>query len=751
MLIYMWVNDELGVDRFHEMDKQLYQVMLRNETAGGADVGTEMPPILAETLADELPEVMYAVTEVVNISDNTLAVDDKKFKAFGIYAGREYFNTFSYELIQGDKDQVLSDDNNIVISENLAKKLFNTDQNILGRSIMLDQKEAFLVSGVFDIPSNSSKEFDFILPQKVIFNHFTNLKNDWTSNSMWDTYLILKEGTNISEFNEKIKDIIKSKSDQENISLFVTPYSDRYLYGKYENGKQAGGRIEYVKLFSIIAIFLILIACINFMNLSTAKASGKIKEVGIKKAVGAGRKTLIFQYLGESILMAFLSLIIALLLVELFLPQFNQITGKDLFLHFDVDFIFTCLGIILFIGLLAGSYPALYLSGFSPAIVLKGKLHSSVGELWARKGLVIFQFTLSVIFIVAVLVVYKQIELIQNKNQGFNKNNIVYFEMEEEVKEHLEPFLSDVKNIPGIDHASSIFRTFIGDHNSTPDISWQGKSPDLNIQMQYRRVHYDMIELLEIEMKEGRAFSKKFASDDSTVIFNEAAIDMMELKDPIGKRVRLFGRDLEILGVAKNFHFESLHKSVKPLFFILLPERTNTIMVKVKSERLEETITKLQAYYSGFTQGLPLEYKFLDEVFQAQYASENRVAVLSRYFAGIAILISCLGLFGLVAFTAERRLKEIGIRKVLGVSEFGIIYLLSRDFTKMVVAAIVIALPLSYLIARHWLNGFAYRIDLELWYFIVAGLIALFIALLTVGFHAIKAARVNPAECLKDE
>lgn len=260
-----------------------------------------------------------------------------------------------------------------------------------------------------------------------------------------------------------------------------------------------------------------------------------------------------------------------------------------------------------------------------------------------------------------------------------------------------------------------------------------------------------MIELLEIEMKEGRAFSKKFASDDSTVIFNEAAIDMMELKDPIGKRVRLFGRDLEILGVAKNFHFESLHKSVKPLFFILVPERTNTIMVKVKSERLEETITKLQAYYSGFTQGLPLEYKFLDEVFQAQYASENRVAVLSRYFAGIAILISCLGLFGLVAFTAERRLKEIGIRKVLGASEFGIIYLLSRDFTKMVVAAIVIALPLSYLIARHWLNGFAYRIDLELWYFIVAGLIALFIAWLTVGFHAIKAARVNPAECLKDE
>lgn len=755
LLIYLWVNDELSVDKFHEKGSQLYQVMLRNETASGTEVGTEMPPVLAETLLEELPEVEHAVAEAVIPSANVLSVKDKDLKASGIYADKDYFNVFSYHLIQGDKRQVLSEPNNIVISEELAVSLFHTTENIVGRSLVFEHKEQFLISGIFSTPSNSSKQFDFILPHSVIFKHFSNLRNDW-SNSMWNTYILLKEGASIAEFNNKIADVIKTKSKEDNKTLFATPYSAAYLYGKYENGVQAGGRIEYVQLFAIIAVFILVIACINYVNLSTAKASGRMKEVGVKKAVGAGRETLITQYLGESILMVSLSLIVAILLVRLFLPQFNEITGKLLALRFDTSFVVAVFCITLFTGLISGSYPAFYLSGFNPAKILKGgavsgRRNSSFGELWARKGLVIFQFTLSIILIVAVLVVYKQIEFIQNKNLGYNKDNIIYFESEGKVDEHLETFLAEVKSIPGVTHASSTFMTFLGNLNSTSDLSWQGKAPDFNAQMQYRRVNYDMIELIGIKMKEGRAFSKDFNSEDTKIIFNEAAIEQMGLEKPIGRNVKLWGRDYEIVGVVENFHFESFHENVKPLFFFLSPERTNTIMLKVDSGSLAETLNKIQEYYSGFTKGLSLEYKFLDEVYQAQYAAEQRVSILSRYFAGLAILISCLGLFGLASFTAQKRRKEIGIRIALGSSDSSIVYLLSGDFTKLVLTAIIIALPLSYLVAKGWLDSFAYQIELELWYFIAAGLIALVVAWLTVGVQAIKAANINPVKALKYE
>lgn len=755
LLIFLWVQDELAVDKFHEQDSQLYQVMSSKETAKGIEVRPEMPPILAETLLQELPEIEYAVSEAVIPVQNTLSVNEKMLRASGMYADKDYFKVFSYPLIQGDKNQVLAHENNILISEDLAEKLFNTTANVVGKALTFDDKQQFLISGIFTIPSSSSTQFDFVLPFKTTFKHNPNFKNNWT-NSWPNTYLILKEGSNVSQFNNKIRNIIKSNSGQENISLFARSYSDAYLHGKYENGVQAGGRIEYVKLFSIIAIFILLIACINFMNLSTAKASRRVKEVGVKKAVGADRQSLVFQYLGEFMLMVFLSLLTALILVVFFLPQFNEVTGKQLSLGFEPGLVLALAGITLFTGLVSGSYPALYLSGFNPASVLKGggpaaKLNGSAGELFARKGLVVFQFTLSIILIVAVLVVYKQIDFIQHKNLGYDKDNIIYFEAEGKVKDQLETFLSEVKNMPGINNASSTFLAFLGHLNSTPDLSWQGRAPEVNVEMQYRRVNYGMTELLGIKMKEGRSFSKDFSADDSKIIFNEAAIEMMGLIDPIGKNVKLWGRDYEIVGIAKNFHFESLHENVKPLFFYLEPERTNTIMVKIGSGNLEGTISNLQNYYKEFTGGIPFDFKFLDEQFQAQYAAEERVSILSRYFAGLAIIISCLGLFGLASFTAQRRRKEIGIRKALGSSDLAIAYLLSGDFTKLVITAIFIALPLSYLVASYWLSGFAYRIALEAWYFLGAGFIALLVAWLTVGMQAIRAANINPVKALKYE
>jgi ABC-type antimicrobial peptide transport system permease subunit len=528
------------------------------------------------------------------------------------------------------------------------------------------------------------------------------------------------------------------------------------LYNDYKDGIQAGGRIEYVRLFSVIAFLILLIACFNFMNLSTAKAFRRAREVGIKKAMGAARRTLVLQYLGESVLMSLLSLLAAILLVDLLLPQFNGITGKHLVFHFDASLIMTLMAIVLFTGLVAGSYPALYLSGFNPAITLKGGISffqnkNGSGEIWARNGLVIFQFMISVVLIVSVLVVYNQMRFVQSKNLGFNRANIISFPAEGKVAESTETFLSQTKMIPGVMNASYMDGDLTALHNGTTGVEWDGKNPDEVVDFEFLSVGHDLIGTLGIEIKEGRNFFRDNASEDSRVIFNESAIESMGLTDPVGKHIKLWGEEKEIIGVVKDFHFESLYENVKPFFFRLSPKGNRNILIKIKAGTEQETLARLEKVYREYNLGVPFEYKFLDEEYQNLYASENRVATLSQYGAGIAILISCLGLFGLASFTAERRLKEIGIRKVLGSSVLDIVYLLSGDFTKIVFAAIFIALPVSFFASREWLGNFAYKIELEWWYFVGSGLMALLIAWITIGSQAFRAARVNPTQCLKEE
>ena len=523
-----------------------------------------------------------------------------------------------------------------------------------------------------------------------------------------------------------------------NRTLFLKPYSDQYLYGTYENGK-AVGRIQYVRLFSIIAIFILLIACINFMNLTTAKASRRLKEIGIKKAVGAQRKTLVYQYVTESVLMAFVSLMIAIGLVEMLLPGFSEITGKQLTLVFSWDVVLAFATITFVTGLIAGSYPALYLSGFKPSQVLRGQINTSVAEQWARKGLVVFQFAMSVIFITSVVVVYKQIEFVQSKNLGYDKNNVVYFEVEGNATEHLDAFIEEVKTLPGVENASSMLGTMV-----TERVEGGGMIGD----MDSRAVNYDLLELLNIEVKEGRTFSRNFASDQNKIILNEAAVETLETKNSIiGSKV--LGK--EVIGIVKDFHYETLHEPVKPLFFRLEPKASTNILVKIKPGMEDMAIEELQKFYAARNHGYVFNYQFLDQQYQAQYTAEKRVSKLSQYAAALTIVISCLGLFGLAAFTAERRRKEIGIRKVLGSSELGIVSLLSNDFAKMVIVSILIALPVSYFLTSYWLNNFAYRIELKWWYFIGAGASALFIAWLTVAMQTIKAARINPVDSLRSE
>lgn len=752
LLIYLWVRDELAIDQFHEKNARLYQVMEHQQYADHIMTTTSTPGILSEGLKDEIPEVEFAATTSW-INPFTLSVGERNVKGDGYYVGKDYFQIFSYPLVQGEASKVLEDKLSMVISRSLARKLFDTEENVIGKTVELQHKQSFQVSGVFeDVPSTSSYKFDFVLSFEIFKDENPWVKH-WGNNGP-STFITLQEGSDPVAVSEKIKDFIKKKNEESNVTLFLSPYSERYLYGRYENGKQAGGRIEYVRLFSIIAVFILVIACINFMNLSTARASRRAKEVGIRKSIGAQRSSLVAQYISESIAVSFLSMAFALAIVWLFIPQFNVITEKQISLDLtDAALLASIIGITLVTGFLAGSYPAIFLSAFRPAAVLKGELRGSWGELWARRGLVVFQFFLSVILIVSVLVIYKQIEFVQNKSLGYKKDHLIRIPVEGKVETSKETFITELKKIPGVVNASYIGHSMLGRNNNTSGLEWEGKNPNDLILFENVRVGYDMIETLGVELAEGRSFSREFSTDTSKIIFNEAAIRVMNMENPIGKHIKLWEEyDMEIIGVVKDFHFQSLHDVVNPLFFILNPENTWNVMIRIEGGGKEkEILTALDKFYTAYNPGFTFDYKFQDEEYARQYAAEQRVATLSAYFAGFAILISCLGLFGLAAFTAERRLKEIGIRKALGSSAANIVLLLSGDFTRMVLLSIVLGLPMSYWLLNQWLQRFAFHVDLEVWYFLAAGIIALLIAWLTVASQAVRAANVNPVECLRDE
>ncbi len=764
LLIYLWVYDEIMIDQFHENENRLYQVM-RNTVHQPGEISTLTynSDLLAPALREEMPEVEFVVPVDFEDCGGILTVGDESIRAKGAVAGKDFFKIFSFPLLQGNRNQVLVGINNMVISDELAVLFFGSAEEAVNKTVTFDQEGyegGYNVSGVFKSSGyKTSEQFDFMLTNDMFLSRRNPSYINWGSNSM-NVYLTLKEGTELKPFNEKIRNFVRARFQVEGEpegldwvgQLFLRPYAEKYLYGRYENGIQAGGRIEYVWLFSIIALFILLIASINFMNLSTAQASRKLKEVGIKKVIGVGRKTLIHQYLGEAMLLAFLAFLAATAIVHLLIPSFNSITGKQLQLILDRNFILGGITITLITGLLSGSYPSFYLSGFKPIEVLKGKLPTSIGEFWIRKGLVIFQFCISILLIMAVAIVYQQVKFVQSKNLGYKKDNVIVFDRQQRLYDNLETFLAEVNNIPGVE-TSTVIEDEITDISgwtgvySLPGQTSGGAHPHLYEAV----VGYDFIETLSIEMKDGRTFSRQFSEESSKIMLNELAVEVLGISDPIGSTINWKGQDKEVIGVTRNFHGQSLYEAIKPMVILHEPEETTKILVRLQSGAEQAAISRLQKIYNRYYTGLPFEYQFLDEEYRNLYLAEQRVATLSQYFAGIAIIISCLGLFGLAAFSAERRIKEIGIRKILGSSNFGIVSLLSKDFLAMVLIANVIVLPVSYILSKKWLNGFAYTIELTWWYFIGAGLSALLITCLTVGFQTFKTAFVNPVDCLREE
>ena len=752
LLILLWVRGEYKIDHFGEAGSQIYQVMEHRKDAVNQSLSDESVGPLSEALKIRQPQILYAaaVAPADWWPEFILTAGDKNIKAVGQYAGKDYFNIFPFPLLEGKAARVLADKSSIVLSAQLARKLFGTTENLSGKMVRFQHEKDFFVSGVFVLPENSTQQFDFVLS----FDYLKDIQpwvNTW-ENTGPHNFVLLKKGTNIDQFNREIAGVITQGSGDTTRIPYAMLFSGNYLDNTFVHGAKVGSKLDNVRLFSLIAVFILAIACINFMNLSTAKATRRLKEVGIKKVMGAGRRQLIFQFLVESLLLTVCSVVLAVVLAWLLLPEFNALTGKETRLDLTPGVLSALLGLTLFTGLLAGSYPAFYLSGFNPIGVLKGGFTASFGAAAARKALVVFQFTLSVMLIVSVLVVYKQVRYIQSIDPGYQKDHVIRFPAEGKVRQHEDDFTALMAKIPGVVSASHTTHNMVGRAYGTNGLSWLGKDPNASVYFEGFNIGYGFIETMDIQLAEGRSFSQAYGSDTSRIMLNEAAIRVMNLKDPIGKTIQLYGRPKQIVGVVKDFHFESLHESVKPSFMVLEESTAwSKMMVRIKAGQEAATIGRIRGFYEAYNPGFPFSFGFLDEAYQQQYATEVRTSMLSRCFAGLAILISCLGLFGLATFTAQRRQKEIGIRKVIGASVNSIVSIFSAEFLQLVFVAVLIAFPISWWLMRQWLQGFAYRVSIGVDVFLVAGASVVGIALVTVAYQAIKAATLNPVKSLRSE
>ncbi|MDB5119913.1 MAG: FtsX-like permease family protein [Sphingobacteriales bacterium] len=758
LLIVLWVQDERSVDAFHKNGKDLYQVYERQYFDGKVEGNYFTQGLLADELKRTIPEIKYTVGMDYASAPgtlNTLKAGEKVNKMQGFYTGADFFKMFSYPLISGNIENALNTPDGIAISRKMADQFFGGAEKAMSKTILYENRENLQVTAVFEnLPSKSSQQFDF-LRSWLAFVKENNWVNNW-GNTSPSTVVQLRPDADPVVAEAKIKDFIQKyipKTESSYTELGLQPYSEKYLNATFKDGKIDGGRIEYVKIFSMVAVFILLISCINFMNLSTARAAKRAKEVGVRKVVGAARSMLAIQFIVEALLLTFFSVMLAVLLVIVFLPAFNNLTGKYLFLPFEQPvFWASLLCLLLITGFIAGSYPALLLSSLNPIKVLKGSLTFSAGAASLRRGLVVFQFSLSIIFIIGMIVTYRQMDYIQSKNLGYDRENLIYIPLEGELIKKYDLFTQEAGNMPGIITISQMREnpTLIGHHIG--GVGWPGKDPNLTTSFANTAVEYDFVKTMNLKLKEGREFSKEFKADSTNYLLNETAVKKMGFQNAVGKRVSWGNKAGEVVGVLKDFHFNSMHQTIEPLIIRLdTKKQWGTILVRTEKGKTKEALVNLQKVCKSINPSFPFTYQFSDQEYTKLYKSEQVVSQLSNYFAFLAIFISCLGLLGLAMFTARQRIKEIGVRKVLGASVTDIVTLLSTSFLKPVALAIVIAFPISWYAINKWLQGFAYKIDIEWWIFAIAGLLTITIALLTVGYQAIKAALGNPVKSLRIE
>jgi putative ABC transport system permease protein len=756
LLIIFWVKDEYRVDAFHAHKNQLFRIYERSYFDGKkqAAIWTQGP--LAEELKKKIPEIERA-TAYEWPSLQTFTAGDKVNKQTLNAAGPDFFNMFSFKMLRGTASTALKELHGLAISKKMAEIFFGSPEAAMGKTIRYDNRKDFTVSAVFEnLPVNSTLQFDCLMTWNAYVEDNSDWAADWGSTDPL-TFLQIRADANPAIVEAKIQHFLdpflKATDKNRRTELALQPFHEYYLNSNIKDAHMEGGRIQYVELFSIVAVFILLIACINFMNLSTARSVKRSKEVGVRKVVGAMRFSLIKQFMIEAILLTVLSFLLSIVIIALLLPTFNSVTGKQLTIPFtEYSFWLTLAGLIAFTGLIAGSYPALFMSAMNPIRVLKSRFTFSSGSALFRKGLVVFQFALSIVLIVGMIVINRQVSYIRTTNLGYNRENLLYFPFEGDLPTKYNVLKEKLLRVSAVKQVSHITETPISLGWGHDGVSWEGKDPNSPIRFTPVGIGYDFIETMGLQLAAGREFSKEFATDTSALLVNEFAVKTMGFKDPIGKTVYLGKYKTTIVGVIKDFHFQSLHTPIRPMFAYLRNlHPQGSVIVRIEAGKTPQALTQLEKVYKEVNPSAPFSVSFADQQYEYMYKNEQVVSNLANNFAVIAIFISCLGLLGLSMFTAEQRRKEIGIRKILGADIRSLFTLLSKDFLLLVIIAFVIATPLAWLAAGNWLQNFAYRISVDWWMFAIAGSIAILIALITISFQTIKAAIANPVKNLRTE
>ncbi|MCC8426718.1 ABC transporter permease [Mucilaginibacter sp. UR6-11] len=756
LLILLWVHSESMVDAFHKNSSNLYQVYERQYYDHKVVGQYYTPGVLAAEIKRTIPEVQYA-TNAVFYEKHSFKAGDKIIKLAGGSADADFFKMFSFPLVEGNVQSALAAIADIAISKKMAENFFGSARLAIGKIVRIDNRKDFIITSVFDnVGANSSIKFDYLI------NWFSFLEDnpwakEWNNNTPF-TYVQLRAGANPALVDKKITNFLLNLDKDEKKGTFTEElglqrFDEAYLHGNIANGRIEGGRIEYVHLFSIVAIFILLMACINFMNLTTARSVKRAKEIGVRKAIGALRGVLIRQFIIESLLITVIAVIFSLFLLVVLLPVFNQITQKSIeFPFYQLSFWLQLLLITLVTGVISGSYPALFLSSFNPVKVLKGTMKLNLGTTLFRKSLVVFQFVLSAVLIIGTVIVSRQVSYIQSMNLGYDRENLIYVPMDGSLAPKYQVFKNTALKMPGIVSITRASNTPTNIAQTTIGVQWDGKKPDNNISFTNAAIGYDYVKTMKLKMLAGHDFSKDFASDSAGYILNETAVKRIGYTDPIGKSFTIWGNKGKIIGVVKDFHFNSMHEQIKPLV-LQYGERLNggNILIRTIPGKTKDALASLEKVNKKLNAGFQFTYTFSDEEYNKLYNNEQIIDKLSKGFAFLAVFISCLGLLGLSMFTAEQRVKEIGIRKVLGASVGSLFSLLSSEFLILVVIALFIALPIAWYATHQWLQSFAFHATLQWWIFGLSGGLIVLIAWATISFQAVKSALVNPVKSLRSE
>jgi putative ABC transport system permease protein len=755
ILILLWLQNEISFDKFHTNEDRLYEAYILATVDGKSTAYNMTSQPLGPALKRDLPEV-EATARFTEAGSFLLTAGNQRLnKIEGGLADATFFQLFSFPLIEGTPANQLRNTYSIVITEKLAKKLFGS-QDALNKTIKIDSSDNFVVTGILkDLPSNTRFSFQYLLPYSYL-KKIGWYSEDWLSNRI-TTFVLLKPNTDAAAFNNKIKDFTRRKANRQDVwTHFLHPLSQWHLYAKFENGKPAGGRIETVRLFGIIAAFILLIACINFMNLSTARSEKRAKEVGIRKVAGAGRGSLIRQFITESILMALISGMAALLLVQGTLPFFNSLIGSQLSLPYNNPLFWLLgLGFAVFTGLLAGSYPAFYLASFNPSGIFRGKFKNAHSLLSPRKVLVVLQFTFAVILIISTIVVRDQVRFAQDKQTGYSGNSLVHIDFVGTIEKNYPLIKQDLLNAGIASSVTKTMSTITRRGANTWGLRWEGRDPKSDITIAIYSADADLIKTTGLKLLAGRDLDiNKYSTDSTAVLLNETAVQTMGFKNPVGQTIfqPYDSTNWHVVGVVKDYIVGSPYEKIPPIVIEGPKSWYNTMLIKFNPGRpMAENLAAASHVFGKYNPAYPFDYKFVDEEYAKNFDNEQRTKSLAGLFASLAIAISCLGLFGLSAYMAESRIKEIGVRKVLGASATSIAQLLSVDFIKLVVVSILIACPIAWYAMNRWLQSYTFHIHIGWDIFLLAGLLAIIIALITVSFQSIKAAVANPVKNLRTE